>query len=230
MAALRKISGSTEVETDTDTATASTVVSDSRPAAISAVSAASRVAQLTASWIASGPRRALLGSRAALVRRPTWSLRFWAAVNALKAGAWAVPRNVHMVRMVTDHAIPRMALPHGVELRTAVELVPAGAGGTAAVLGEVYTPIVRGEAAECGAGLAASSSSAAAAVAVGLPRPAVLYAHGGAYCCCSSATHRRLLSELAKASGATIFAVDYRRPRVLTQSLAPIPLWPKLNP
>jgi len=43
-------------------------------------------------------------------------------------------------------------------------------------------------------------------------RPAVLYAHGGAYCCCSSATHRRLLSELAKASGATIFAVDYRRP------------------
>ena len=185
------------VETDKDTVAASTVVSDSRPAAISAVSAASRVAQLTASWIASGPRRALLGSRAALVRRPTWSLRFWAAVNALKAGAWAVPRNVHMVRMVTDHAIPRMALPHGVELRTAVELVPAGAGGTAAVLGEVYTPIVRGEAAECGAGLAASSSSAAAAVAVGLPRPAVLYAHGGAYCCCSSATHRRLLSELA---------------------------------
>ena len=215
------------METDTDTVTASTVVSDSRPAAISAVSAASRVAQLTASWIASGPRRALLGSRAALVRRPTWSLRFWAAVNALKAGAWAVPRNVHMVRMVTDHAIPRMALPHGVELRTAVELVPAGAGGTAAVLGEVYTPIARGEAAECGAGLAASSSSAAAAVAVG---PAVLYAHGGAYCCCSSATHRRLLSELAKASGATIFAVDYRRPRVLNPSVAPIPLWPKLNP
>ena len=207
--------------------TASTVVSDRRPAAVSAVSAASRVAQLTASWIVSGPKRALLGSRAALVRQPTWSLRFWAAVNALKAGAWAVPRNVHMVRMVTDHAIPRMALPHGVELRTAVELVPAGAGGTAAVLGEVYTPIVRGEAAECGAGLAASSLSAAAAVAVG---PAVLYAHGGAYCCCSSATHRRLLSELAKASGATIFAVDYRRPRVLNPSVAPIPLWPKLNP
>ena len=186
------------VETDTDTATASTVVSDSRPAAISAVSAASRVAQLTASWIASGPRRALLGSRAALVRRPTWSLRFWAAVNALKAGAWAVPRNVHMVRMVTDHAIPRMALPHGVELRTAVELVPAGAGGgSAAVLGEVYTPTVRGEAAEGGAGVAASASSSSAAAAAVAVRPAVLYAHGGAYCCCSSATHRRLLSELA---------------------------------
>ena len=180
---------------------------DSHPTAIAAQS----FAQLTASWIASSPERALLGSRAALVRRPTWSLRFWAAVNALKAGAWAVPRNVHMVRMVTDHAIPSMALPHGVDIRTAVVLVPAGVGGTAAVLGEVYTPMAQGEAAENGAGSAASSAVAAAVVAVGRPRPAVLYAHGGAYCCCSSATHRRLLSELAKASGATIFAVDYRR-------------------
>ncbi len=39
---------------------------------------------------------------------------------------------------------------------------------------------------------------------------AVLYLHGGAYCVGSPATHRALTSHLARASGATVFAIDYR--------------------
>jgi epsilon-lactone hydrolase len=40
----------------------------------------------------------------------------------------------------------------------------------------------------------------------------ILYFHGGAFCCCSSATHRGLLYRLVDMTGASILAVDYRRP------------------
>jgi epsilon-lactone hydrolase len=39
---------------------------------------------------------------------------------------------------------------------------------------------------------------------------AVLYLHGGAYCVGSPATHRAITSHLARTSGATVFAIDYR--------------------
>lgn len=39
---------------------------------------------------------------------------------------------------------------------------------------------------------------------------AVLYLHGGAYCVGSPATHRAITSHLARSSGATVFAIDYR--------------------
>lgn len=39
---------------------------------------------------------------------------------------------------------------------------------------------------------------------------AVLYLHGGAYCVGGSATHRAITSHLARDSGATVFAIDYR--------------------
>ncbi|TCN55091.1 acetyl esterase/lipase [Rhodococcus sp. SMB37] len=39
---------------------------------------------------------------------------------------------------------------------------------------------------------------------------AVLYLHGGAYTCASPATHRSLVAHLAAASGAVVYAVDYR--------------------
>jgi acetyl esterase/lipase len=43
------------------------------------------------------------------------------------------------------------------------------------------------------------------------PERAILYAHGGAYVACSPMTHRSLTISLARASGAPVFAVDYRR-------------------
>ncbi|HET8992942.1 MAG TPA: alpha/beta hydrolase [Rhodococcus sp. (in: high G+C Gram-positive bacteria)] len=39
---------------------------------------------------------------------------------------------------------------------------------------------------------------------------AVLYLHGGAYTCASPATHRSLVAHLAAASGAVVYALDYR--------------------
>jgi len=39
---------------------------------------------------------------------------------------------------------------------------------------------------------------------------AVLYLHGGAYTCASPATHRSLVAHLAQATGAAVYALDYR--------------------
>ncbi|CAM9236750.1 unnamed protein product, partial [Ectocarpus fasciculatus] len=40
----------------------------------------------------------------------------------------------------------------------------------------------------------------------------ILYFHGGAFCCCNSATHRGLLFRLVEETQATIFSINYRRP------------------
>jgi acetyl esterase/lipase len=43
-----------------------------------------------------------------------------------------------------------------------------------------------------------------------MPQGAVLYLHGGAYCVGSSATHRSITTRLARLTGASVFAADYR--------------------
>jgi len=40
----------------------------------------------------------------------------------------------------------------------------------------------------------------------------VLYMHGGAFCVCNTGTHRGIQFRLVAATGARVFAVDYRRP------------------
>jgi len=77
------------------------------------------------SWLASGPERAFKGTEAALVTRPSWTLGFTAAVQCLKAAAWAVPRNVPAIRAVTDHSIPGALLPTGVTLHKRVLVAAA---------------------------------------------------------------------------------------------------------
>lgn len=42
------------------------------------------------------------------------------------------------------------------------------------------------------------------------PTSAVLYLHGGAYCVGSAATHRSITTRLARLTGASVFAADYR--------------------
>lgn len=44
------------------------------------------------------------------------------------------------------------------------------------------------------------------------PNQLILYLHGGAFCTCSTYTHRGLIYQLVKDTGATVFAVDYGRP------------------
>lgn len=67
-------------------------------------------------WIKTGPNRASKGIKAASVRRVSWNTKLFATINLLKAGAYAVPREVKAIRLITDHAIPRVALPKGVHL------------------------------------------------------------------------------------------------------------------
>jgi acetyl esterase/lipase len=43
-----------------------------------------------------------------------------------------------------------------------------------------------------------------------MPQGAVLYLHGGAYCVGSPATHRSITTRLARLTGASVFAADYR--------------------
>jgi len=40
----------------------------------------------------------------------------------------------------------------------------------------------------------------------------MLYLHGGAYCLCSSGTHRSLLMAMVQTTGVTVLAIDYTRP------------------
>ena len=145
-------------------------------------------------WVATGPKRALQGTKAASKRRSTWSLKLWTTIGALKAGAYSIARDVRAIRMLTDHAIPSLVLPKGVRIMKKVELVPGGATGPS-IRAEIY-----------------SKKGTATTAAIAQQVPTVLYFHGGAYCTCSSATHRRLLSDLCLRTGARIIAIDYRRP------------------
>mgnify|MGYP003337346328 CR=1 FL=1 len=125
---------------------------------------AAKMASVVGHWLATGPERALVGTQAALVRKASWSFKFWTAVNALKGGAWAVARDVDVCRMLTDHAIPKVLVPAGVRIETKV-LAPAE-GSDAELVGEMYT---------CTHAEYASTGTRRAAT--------IIYAHGGAYCC-----------------------------------------------
>ena len=179
------------------------------------------------SWLASGPERAFKGTEAALVTRPSWTLGFTAAVQCLKAAAWAVPRNVPAIRAVTDHSIPGALLPTGVTLHKRVLVAPADpSSGVPALFGEVYrlNPPAKSQGSSSGTSndsnypsklLPPYTYEESCRAKGELPRRdanVILYAHGGAFCCCTSATHRRLLAQLCKKSGCTVVAVNYRRP------------------
>ncbi|MDH5176178.1 MAG: alpha/beta hydrolase fold domain-containing protein, partial [Gammaproteobacteria bacterium] len=43
-----------------------------------------------------------------------------------------------------------------------------------------------------------------------MPQGTVLYLHGGAYCVGSPATHRSITTRLARLTGASVFAAEYR--------------------
>lgn len=127
---------------------------------------------------------------------PTWNKRFGAAVKVLRTTAYAIPRDIKSIRLLTDNGVPTWlpTLPSGVNCRKNVSpkgewFYPKSA--------EKYTNF--------------ESESDASKLDDEGP-PFILYFHGGAFCCCNTATHRGLLMRLADSSRAAIFAVDYRRP------------------
>ena len=191
------------------------------------------------STIVTAPYRAATGTRACLVKKKTWSMGFYTALNALKGTAWAAPRSIAACRLLTDHAIPKVLLPKEVQLTRIKEFVPANlALGLPALHAEVFSlrPVVQ-HAAKSGGGGGGSGGGGNDAIAApttaegklvaeaeaerggraAAPAPpasaaTVLYVHGGAFCCCSSSTHRSLLARIVAGSGARLVALDYRRP------------------
>jgi acetyl esterase/lipase len=127
-----------------------------------------------------------------LHKRPSWNTSFASIVAVLRTTANRIPLNVSLIRMFTDHSIPTWlpTLPDGV--LSTISTIPPG---------EWFYPQ------ESGLHLRINGS----------PTPMsegqyILYFHGGAFCCCSSGTHRGLLYRLVQMTGASILAVDYRRP------------------
>uniref|UniRef100_A0A7S1NJ14 Alpha/beta hydrolase fold-3 domain-containing protein n=1 Tax=Eutreptiella gymnastica TaxID=73025 RepID=A0A7S1NJ14_9EUGL len=114
--------------------------------------------------------------------RPTWTVPFEMAITTLRAAAKTVARDVQTIRMITDNALPRVLLPAGVSYQTA-------ALGPGMPDGEWFWP-------------------------TGSPTThrTILFLHGGAFCTCSSSTHRNLLGLLVQYTKSTVLAVDYRRP------------------
>mmetsp|Transcript_31172 Transcript_31172/g.36718 ORF Transcript_31172/g.36718 Transcript_31172/m.36718 type:complete len:464 (+) Transcript_31172:113-1504(+) len=147
-----------------------------------------------------------------------WSSMFSTAVGILKFSASVAPRHVGLMRMVTDHSIPSLLLPSGIHLQKRVVVTP-GCPIHPKTLGEIYTHKPKKlkhnntdnkeEESETSATEIDENETSIVGVHHGTT---VLYAHGGAYCLCSSATHRRLLSMLCIKASARIVAVNYRRP------------------
>jgi len=189
-------------------------------------------------WVITTPSRAIQGTISALTTRPSWTRAFSLAVTLLKAGAWSVPRHVRTARLLTDHSIPSMLLPRGVHVAYKVLVASCGEdeNDEPALYGEIVIPTVthtsnnvkssltctaegvnsllsRGTASKLSAAAAAAEKASSAARGLSLtPGTVILYAHGGAYCLCSPATHRRLLAELCVRTGCKVVSVDYRRP------------------
>jgi len=128
-----------------------------------------------------------------LMLRSSWNIPFSASVKALKTAGLSMKRDIRVLRMVTDHAVPTIILPSGVKLCKSVE--PKG---------EWYFP--------SGEGLGKRLQSLPYPTGAPIERDVILYFHGGAFCCCTTKTHRGLLFRLVKYSGAIVLAVDYRRP------------------
>ena len=187
-------------------------------------------------WVITTPSRAIQGTISALTTKPSWPGAFSLAVTLLKAGAWSVPRHVRTARLLTDHSIPSMLLPRGVHVAYKVLVASCGEdeNDEPALYGEVATPTVTHTSNNDGQ-IKSSSSSSSTCTAKGVnslltrgtasksstcaanglsltPGTVILYAHGGAYCLCSPATHRRLLAELCVRTGCKVVSVDYRRP------------------
>ena len=113
-----------------------------------------------------------------------WTNRYYASVTALRTAANLMPHSIQKCRMLTDQAIPKLLLPENITI-TSVISMHAGRE----LKYEEYRVL------PCGAA-----------------DRTILYLHGGAYCLCSSSTHRKLLSEIALRTRAKIYALDYSRP------------------
>lgn len=127
-----------------------------------------------------------------IFKRSSWNTSFAGTIAILRTTASKIPLNVSTIRMLTDHTIPTWlpTLPSGIS--TEPSTIPPG---------EWFYPT--------SSGLHLRVNASPTPMSEG---QYILYFHGGAFCCCSSGTHRGLLFRLADLTAASILAVDYRRP------------------
>ena len=71
------------------------------------------------SW--TGLKRAMGITQPILHIRPSWNSTFAATIKTLRLAAYSVPRNVRLIRTITDHSIPTWlpTIPAGVRVMSA---------------------------------------------------------------------------------------------------------------
>ncbi len=141
-------------------------------------------------------------------RHAEWNTSFEAAVAALRAGANHIGRCMCALRCITDP-------PLGV-VPPWLPSIPRRVGWAKNTLGpkggEWFWPAAgppRRSLCCCCPGYPGDPQRLPG---LGNPDRFVLYFHGGAFCLCTSKTHRALLMRLVDQTGATVLCPDYRRP------------------
>lgn len=124
-------------------------------------------------------------------KRPTWNNAYSAAMKVVKTAGDTLPRDINSIRLLSDFGVPTFILPWDVECFMCISppgewFFPKMTYAQRMFLEK--KPISRTE---------------------GLY---ILYLHGGAFCCCNTATHREMLFRMVQYTKANILAVDYRRP------------------
>jgi monoterpene epsilon-lactone hydrolase len=143
-------------------------------------------------------------------RHPSWDKPFAAAVRTLRVAAHNVTRGWWCLRALTDPPVGSVPL----WLPQLPESVGCEKNVTAPGGGEWFFPAA-GPAETC-PGLCCADyrypGDPQQLHDLGNPERVILYLHGGAFCLCSSQTHRTLLMRLCSTTHAVIIAPNYRRP------------------
>ena len=149
-------------------------------------------------------------------KRPTWNLAFETAITALRSAAKNAPRNVWAMRLFADRGVPDFILPPG--LLWAQEDAFRSDGSSLAlswVWPEALTPMIKQRFPNLGKPKATRLDKVALDEAfqnLAASFPVILYLHGGAYCLCSTGTHREFICKLALACNCIVVVPAYRRP------------------
>jgi len=146
-------------------------------------------------------------------RRPSWNTRTELAISTLRSAAVGIPRDTKTLRFWSDRTIPDFILPNGA-IRQKMNL-------KFKLNNEVDHEIVcewvwhSSLSMKTEGGLSPRKkvrNFLTHEMIQEWPCPIVLYLHGGAFCLCSSSTHRGLIYSLAIAGEMAVFVPNYRRP------------------
>lgn len=156
-------------------------------------------------------------------KRTSWNRVFGTAIKILRSVAKTIPRDIQSIRLLTDNGIPTWILPSDLNVTSCKSILPPGewfypkskvndtkaataqATSTSTSTSTVTIAATAATAtATIAATIAANNGSKTDAPSFDTKMKFILYFHGGAFCCCSSATHRGLLYRMSSKTGASI--------------------------